>query len=561
MPFSLKIVRKFKGVLTKFDIDYDQLERILALKLMMDRRRTSIFTGKKRDKGKDRIFGYEQFLNLFIGCMLAMIIGLSSLPILYNMAVLFGTFLTYSILYMLSDFSTVILDVRDKKLIGVTPIKGVTLNMAKLIHITIYLSKIMLEIMIIPFVTTLMAKGFVYALVLFIESVMLMFFAIFMTTMIYYGLMCVYSGEKLKDILNYIQMVVVIVVVLMQQILPRLIEFTEHEITYSFKWWYYAVTPIWMAAPFELLEHGIVHKGYIVLSIIGIVVPILLFVLYLKKVSPYFENKLMKTNNSASKQKVHSSKGRTGDWIGKIICKSSEEYGYYKFVRQLMASERKFKFQMYPQIAMGVFFPIIFSVVMIDFDSSISWIEQIRSSKSYFYIYMMTILSTQCLIYSARSENYKAAWIYKLLPIHSSDVIYRGALKAVAVKFLLPAIVYEIIYVLLLGGISEWINALVIAINSWTLFMIYFRAMKKTLPFSIEYDGTSGSNSSRVMIATFLIFIIAGVHYGIAQISHEASVIFGVISFIIGAMLYLISFRGNSKQFNMFKKEINEFRQ
>lgn len=544
-PFSIKLLRKLRPMFERMGVEYNLLERIIQIKLVMDDRKVSVLSQNqsKQSNGK-KFLKYEDFMNLFIGFMLSMILASNILPIFYSMSMLLGTILLYTVFYLLADFSTVILDLRDKVIIGSTPIKGVTLNMAKIVHIAIYLGRIIFTMMIIPVAVTFISKGWLSALVLAVEAFLMAIFAVALTTIIYYVLISWCSGEQLKDIINWIQVVFIIVVISMQQLLPRVFQLINGEVTYEFHVWYYLIPPFWMAAPFEIVKNGVTHNGFIGLSICSIVIPFLLFILYVTKMAPYFETKLTKMNAGGSRKeaKIGIMK-QLHESIGKILCKKSEEYYFYCFTRNMVSTERKYKLQAYPLIAMGVVFPFIFMMIMIDFTNGVSWIQQIKESRVYFYFYFTSLCLGQCLISAIRSENAKASWIYKMFPMTSTQFIYKGFLKAMFVKYMIPLMLYQSILMVAIWGALVIPYMLVININSFVLFMIYYKVVENQLPFTKGYSETGENNVGSTMIVCLMIFVIGGGHFAICSFAPYGNEIVGVVGLIAGILLYKTSLK------------------
>ena len=131
------------------------------------------------------------------------------------------------------------------------------------------------------------------------------------------------SGEQLKDIINWIQVVFIIVVISMQQLLPRVFQLINGEVTYEFHVWYYLIPPFWMAAPFEIVKNGVTHNGFIGLSICSIVIPFLLFILYVTKMAPYFEKDLCRCDQI--KMRSHGSRVRPKSSVTDVLIGRGEE--------------------------------------------------------------------------------------------------------------------------------------------------------------------------------------------------------------------------------------------
>lgn len=532
-PLSLKIVNCFRGLFSAMGVDYIIMYKILSIKLLMDGRKTSTVFNNGQLKENSKGIRYELFMNLFLGFFLMLLVVIPGLPILYVMSGLFGTIMLYLSLYMLADFSSVILDIRDRIIIGSRPVSNKTLNMAKIVHISIYLTSTVLSLVILPLGASLIKFGIVFFLIFMVEIISMTVLIMFFTSIIYYILLSILDGEKLKDIINYIQVVFTVVVVIGQQILPRAFSFIDSKITYSFKDWFYFIPPMWMAAPFEMLENGVTHKGYILMALFSICVPIVVLLVYVKYMSPYFESKLVKLSNGENVRQKKAKKGITlTRLIGNKICKDPVERAAYNFVTHMTSSERKFKLQLYPQLALYTIIPWIFIVVFMDSnDKTQTLLEQIRGEQGYFWLYMALFAGSYVLMLISKSENYRAAWIYKVAPSSSPVPILKGTVKAIIVKYNVPFAIVQCTLFIALYGIKIVPDLIVIVLNSLLFLLISFKMLKKQMPFSLDFAAKETSQGLTMGIMAILFLIGVG-HLALTSYMPYGNGIIGVISIV-----------------------------
>ncbi len=57
----------------------------------------------------------------------------------------------------------------------------------------------------------------------------------FFTAILYYFILKIFDGEKLKDIINYFQIVLSVVLALGYQIIPRVFDFTSVNVNFKIK--------------------------------------------------------------------------------------------------------------------------------------------------------------------------------------------------------------------------------------------------------------------------------------------------------------------------------------
>ena len=134
---SLKILDKFSFAFEKFGVDYKIMRRILQIKLIMDCRRVpTIMTSHKKDD-EDKNFLVSSLISYVLVGLVAMVIVISSLSLFVKMSFCLGMILFMITTTMIADFSSVLLDVKDKNILQCRPIDSKTINTAKAIHIFI----------------------------------------------------------------------------------------------------------------------------------------------------------------------------------------------------------------------------------------------------------------------------------------------------------------------------------------------------------------------------------------------------------------------------------------
>ena len=129
---SLRFLDRFEKGFNKVGIEYPLLRQILKIKLTMDSRRIpTVYSQQKVDESKDK----NHFLrSLWIYALY----GLAVVPFLFfsdqyffQMSIIFSVLMFILMTSMISDFSAVLLDIRDRAIIGPEPINKRTLITAK----------------------------------------------------------------------------------------------------------------------------------------------------------------------------------------------------------------------------------------------------------------------------------------------------------------------------------------------------------------------------------------------------------------------------------------------
>src|SRR5690606_24909912 len=148
---------------------------------------------------------------------------------------------------MISDFSSVLLDVREKNILLPRPVDHRTMNAAKIIHILYYIFCITAALAGPQLVIGTLKYGAVFLAVMIPELVLICCFAVFFTSVLYTFILLIFDGEKLKDMINYFQIVLSLAVLIFYQLIGRIFDISDLTITFSPKWWHYLLPTAWFA--------------------------------------------------------------------------------------------------------------------------------------------------------------------------------------------------------------------------------------------------------------------------------------------------------------------------
>ncbi len=194
---SLAIVHRLRGVYEKLGVDYEMMRLILETKLTMDRRREhTINMNNKSSDEKDNSFGKALILYGVMGAFMSMLIIVKQ-NIMLQMAVYFGFFMFVIGSSFIADFAYVLLDVRDKNLLGITGVSSKTINSAKITNILIYMTKLSLAYGGVGILVSL-RYGILFTLVFILEIILINLFMILITAFIYYLVLKFLMEKSLK---------------------------------------------------------------------------------------------------------------------------------------------------------------------------------------------------------------------------------------------------------------------------------------------------------------------------------------------------------------------------
>lgn len=501
----LKFLDIFKGIFEKMGIDYPIMRKIIQVKLTLDSRRTATVLADSNKNKKEKN-------SFFSGMLVYIVIGFFMIPFMllsdnYLIAMTFvlGMFIFLMMASLISDFSSVILDVRDKGIILSRPVNSRTLNMAKMIHIFTYVFMMTMSISAPSLIVGLINNGILFFLLYLLILVFIDLFIIILTALIYLFILKFFSGEKLRDIINYVQIGLTISITVGFQILARVFDFSEiFQLEINPTWWSYLLPPLWFAAPFELLLRGNTQTYMVIYSLLALIVPIISIILYILFV-PAFERNLQKLNEADNKGK---DKNKILRMISKWISRDQEEQTFYRFATNMLRNERKLKLTIYPNLGFALIFPFLMAI-----SGGLGDLAAIRESRIYLSIYFIGISIPRIIQVLGYSENYKGAWIYDLFPVESNK-IHRATLKAMFINLITPVFLLISVVFLFVFGSKIIIDLAVAYLALFLSVYLIFRLRKKSLPFSQDFGILANNEGMSAFIITLLVYGgLVGLHF------------------------------------------------
>ncbi len=528
----LKFLDLFKNVFEKIGVDYPMMRKILNVKLILDGRRVSTVLSNQSRKKKDvedkNNFLKSLWIYLLMGAFLIIFIVVGE-NFLFQMSFVFGVTMFLLMTSLIADFSSVLLDVKDKEILMSKPVDSKTLNMAKIIHIFMYITAITMAIAGPSLIVSIKIHGLTFFFIYLAEVIFISLFVIILTTLIYLLVLRFSSGEKLKDIINYVQIVLTIIMSLGYQMIGRLFNIIDiNNMEYNPSLWKYFFPPLWFAAPFELILKGNSESYIIIYSILGVLIPILSIVIYIK-LMPTFERNLQKLNSADGQTK---DKNKSTIFMSKILCKNKEERIFYKFATNILRNERTFKLKVYPSLGMSIIFPFFMMISM-----NRREFLNVSNTKSYLWFYMAFMMVPTVLGSLGYSGNYKGAWIYETIPIKDKSAIHRGTVKAAIVNLFVPVFILVSLIFLIIYRMKIVDQLIVAGINMLLYIIIVFKILDNNLPFSKAFEVTENpGGGGNILISLFIMAVFAFGHYILTRIP------FGVYAYIpIGLIVSKIS--------------------
>ncbi|MCL6477684.1 MAG: hypothetical protein K6T65_04640 [Peptococcaceae bacterium] len=528
----LKILDVFSFVYRMMGVDYGVMRKILQIKLLMDRRRVpGVLMGSQSKKREDTFIA--SLIIYGIMGLFAMFFIFPPLPLFLKMNFIMGIIIFMAMMVMVADFSTILLDIKDKAILLSKPINVKTINAAKITHIVMNLSAVIFVIAGPSLIAGLFLYGFLFSVILVCDLLVITGFVLFLTSLLYFLILLFFDGDKVKDIINYFQIIFSLVMMIGYQFVGRIFSFVDNNMVLAYKWWIYLLPSAWFAAPFSLIMENKTDHAVIYLSVMGLLVPILLTIIYFKVAIKYFEINLQKLGKTAARKGKLAESGAViyKKLLSRIITNNYENI-FCRFTQNMISSERNLKLRLYPNLGFAVFLPVIILVNnLIRNDSLSQALSYIEKGPYYLFIYMTVFslaISTRMI---SSSEKYKGAWIYKALPIESPGVVLRGALAGYVLKYVIPVYLFVCLLFAVPYGIRLIPHVILMFHNMLLLIVLLFRLSPKELPFNRDFQNVQGARLWVVLGSLAFCGLSAVLHYTLRAVD------VGLFIYIAAALL------------------------
>jgi hypothetical protein len=534
----LKFLDLFRGLYTRLGADYEQLRAIVDIKLMMDNRRQGVSYRRKTDKEPGNAFMMTLVVYSIFGIFVAL--ALYMIPsFILSMIVFFSYIIVMISMTLITDFSSILLDTSDNTIILPRPVNGQTLFAARLTHILLYLGQLAIGLSLLPALVVIIKYGIVLFVFFLLAIVLSVLTAVFLTNTFYLLVMQFASEEKLKNIINYFQIIMAISIMGGYQILPRVMERMDIE-QYIFEvhWWHFLLPPVWMAGAMESIHFHLLDGAHIGLTFCALVLPVTGAYLVNKYLSPVFSKKLGSMGASSEQmQKVKTEKESFVDKISTWITSNPFEQGAFDVIYKILGRDRKLKLKIYPAFGYILVFGLIF-MMQGKKDFADTW-HNLPNTEYHIVLIYLTFMVLQVALHEIPySDDFKASWVYFSTPLDKPGEILSGTLKAIFVRLFIPAYLGISIIILAIWGIRAAEDIVFGIFNNFLMLLTLSLINKRHLPFSMAPNVRSQSgNIARAFITFFLIGLLGFAHY---LLSKQPMIQWAVMPVQIGLIFLLL---------------------
>lgn len=530
----------------QWGIDMPRLTSILTTKLVMDDRRPNTLqvARQRRDTNKEisRATLGTMLISGLMGLSFLMAFSLSD-DFITQLTLYFSMFITMLCMSLVSDFTSVLIDIRDTQIILPKPVNDSTFVLARLLHIFIYICKILLPMCLPAVVYVSYSVGIPTGLTVLATAVLATLFAIFLINAVYIIILRITTPEKFKNIISYIQIAFAILIYAGYQILPRMMEDPGAiGLDVSNKTAMLVAPPWWFACVVQYLTTGHGTQAQLAGAALAILFPITSMYLVVRYLAPAFNQKLaMISGGEGPAETVVTTREVRGKGLAEqlsvFLTGNKAERAGFLFTWKMMARSREFRIRVYPSI--GYFVVIIFMLFFKNRSAmAISNTDTYFSFKPMAAIYFSSIVITVAVSQMIYSDKFRASWIFFIVPVPRPGEIISGALKATVFQFAFFMAILTFGGGLWMAGPAILPNLILAVCNqiliTYAIAMISFRQ----LPFS-QPIGTAQKTGqfARSLSMMFFSLVVGSTHYFI----YKYNIAVGVFLLVSLVALWLMT--------------------
>lgn len=515
--FLLKILDIFRGLFRAMGVNYVQLRAIVSMKLMMDNRRQLVAYRRKENKEPENMFLWTLFFyTLFGGFVAVALYGIPSF--ILSMAMFFSYIMAMVAMTLITDFSSILLDTSDNTIILPRPVDSRTLFAARITHILLYLTQITIGLSVIPAFIVMLKYGAIIFLLFLVLTVLSVITSLFITNAFYLLVLRFTNEEKLKNVINYFQIVMAILVMGGYQILPRMAGKMDWlEYTFEIQWWNFFAPPVWMAAAMETFYLNLYDRGHLALTVCAFIIPLAGFYLVNQYLTPVFARKLGVIGVETKTQKTKTESTGLVTRISGWITVSALERAAFEVIYHILGRDRKIKLKIYPTFGYVIVFAVIFTFRGKD-DFVSTWNTLPDTQYHLLMLYFAFMILQVAFHELPYSDDFKASWVYFSTPVQRPGEILTGTFKAVLIRLFLPGYTLISFVVLAIWGFASVDDIVFAFFNNILMVLIILLINKRSLPLSL---APNLRNQSGNFIRSMMMFVLVGglgfAHYWFAQ--------------------------------------------
>lgn len=524
------LVSRFNFLWSRLGADPRALALILLVKLKMDDR-VGYVMGRQQARKTDM-----QYLIFGIAFLLG---GIFVLPLIFMehqataLGLIFSVWILYISFLLITEMSESLFDTRDLYILLSRPLNGVTLSLARMLHIGVFTGKFALCLGFIPGCYILFWIGPWAFIVYFILSLLAVILTMTSTLVVYLIILRNVAPEKVRNVIGYFQIVATVFFFALYQA-PNLLNSSGNELDLNFglirivgEEWGFIFSGFWIAALWSLLVEGGANLLTYLQAGLGIAAAVAGLIFYVRRSSHYGEN-MLSMHHAGSQDAAELDRPDNqpvnhplrNHWA-RLFTQPNLERASFNFHWNVMLRDVFFKQRVYPGMVILpiVVFTMLFQLRFITGNAQEGMTLETGSLQLILVLYLFSVVSIIPLVQTRISDKFKASWIFDATPSQNNGALRYGQILSVWCMFYLPMAVILYPILLFFWGIT-FVPDVVISIGATLILTMIYQGSERSLPFSNDKE-TGGFNNVGPMFMIFILAPIFGVgHYFLAKIPY-----------------------------------------
>ncbi len=505
-PLYMLIVSFLKPLYTIMGADAEMVYLIVKHKFLIDSRKDNpleAMTGHLKEDSN--AYFKSLWVYTIMGAFLLFTFRIENR--VYHYSVFFFFLFIMLIATLISQFSTVLLDLADQTFLGSKPVSNRTLLIAKAVHVGIYVISFSLSLSIFFVGGSFVFNGFWVGLLTLGLTLIATLWSYILTTLLYAVALVHLDGEKLKNLIAYTQIALMAFTVIAYQILGQLynlVDLQSLSLELNGSLWNAVLFPLWFVAPIDMLSgvttFNALLTGLLILSTFIILIGYFYY-------GDYINQNLQNLNTD---HQMKQSRSFIQRWAAKLLCVNQVEITLFHYSWNFLREDREFKTRLYPSMISAFLIPFI--LIYSIFFSNDQMVATVVELGLMSYIpYMTLLIIPNVTLMMQFSKQHQASWQYGMLPIKNWSIFIRAAYKSVLVRVLSTIYVFLAFFsgLIAFGEIN-----VIIMINGWLItsiatYLAFYRIMTQ-LPFTKQYDPSSANFGCLYQALSFVCVILVG---------------------------------------------------
>lgn len=503
----------------RWNVDVRLLKAILTTKLMMDDRRpNSVHLTRQRQTDKE-------ISNATLGTMaISGFMGLGFLMVFafgddfsLQLTLLFSFFISILCMMLVSDFTSVLIDVRDNDIILPKPVNDATVVVARLLHVFVHICKMILPMCLPSLLYLSIRINPVAGLFFLVVSLFVALFCIFLINAVYIFILRITTPARFKTIISYVQIAFAIFIYGGSQVFPRLMDSEDiSTLQLPDTGLLLLAPPYWFASFLEASITWHASGRMLLAGVLAILVPLLSIVVVIRFLAPAFNQKLAMISGSSGGGPSISGLERSGQvsrFFARFVSKYPVVHTGFLFTWKMMARSREFKLRVYPTL--GYFF-VLFLFFLFNRRQGFqaSFLAFFTGFNLITIVYMSSLILLIALIQVTHAEKFKAAWMFYTTPLQHPGQLITGAVLAVILY--LGYIPFSLLLVLgvWFGGPAMLLHITLALCNQLVISLAFTLLFARKLPFSQPpADAQSGAQTMWMLLIAAIAAVFGGLQY------------------------------------------------